>query len=103
MAETRELKNYIRIYMIFTVALMLIDLTTETSLGFVTIDEPVSFSISGLFNFLKNLFSFLFNLLFYTIPNQKFVNILIWGYRTIIFFEILPYLKDLAGVLPFVD
>lgn len=97
--ELKETKQFIKTYGLFSVILMMLDLSIGLGLSFKWFNRPLTFSLSGILNFFINIIEFVFDILFYTIEGQNLLNIILWVIRIICILELLHYSKKIVNPL----
>jgi len=89
--KINTLKTFIAVYILFSLLVQIFNITSDL-ITLNTISFPTT--TSNILNFIGQGLSIVFNLIFYTIPNQPIINTIIWGFRLIIFFEIIAYVRE---------
>jgi hypothetical protein len=111
--EHAEMKYLVRWYALFTLVLLVSQMTAQADIGFKEFNFSIDTTndlgfIGGLWNFITNLFGFIINLFTWTIAGiannyitgifLAIINLFLWITRIVIIIELLPMLKK---VVPF--
>lgn len=111
--EHSEIKYIVRWYALFTIILLISQLTSQADIGFKTFNFSIDTSgqfgfLGGLWDFITNLFGFIVNLFTWSIsPIAEnyitaifiaIINMMLWLSRIVVIVELLPMIKK---VVPF--